>query len=76
MYDLSLNWNTSNLIPKDYLSKNNDFHITNYACPKEYEKDLTIQDPLDVKIPIDPKLLPEFELRVFKFAASCYLTII
>ena len=29
VYDLSLNWNTSCLIPKEFLSKNNDFHIVN-----------------------------------------------
>jgi hypothetical protein len=29
VYDLSLNWNTSCLIPKEFLTKNNDFHIVN-----------------------------------------------
>ena len=76
VYDLSLNWNTSCLIPKEYLTKNNDFHLVNQQCPQEYLKDLSIPDPSDQKISIDESLVPELELRVFKFAASCYLTIL
>ena len=74
--DVSLYWNTSNIIAKNYLSKNNDFKLHGYNCPKEYEQNVSIPDPLDVTIPIaDKKLVDEFELRVFKFAATCYLTI-
>jgi hypothetical protein len=47
VYDLSLNWNTSCLIPREYLTKNNDFHIVNQQCPQEYLKDLSIPDPID-----------------------------
>ena len=47
VYDLSLNWNTSCLIPKEFLTKNNDFHIVNQQCPQEYLKDLSIPDPID-----------------------------
>jgi hypothetical protein len=39
-------------------------------------RDLSIPDPIDQKLPIDERLVPELELRVFKFAASCYLTIL
>lgn len=80
VYDISLNWNTSNIIPKNNLTKNNDFHIVGYPMPKEYERDLTIPEPLDVKIPLNSKLsdaeLNDFEERVFKFAAGFYLTIL
>lgn len=47
VYDLSLNWNTSCLIPKEFLTKNNDFHLVNQQCPQEYLKDLSIPDPID-----------------------------
>lgn len=76
MQDISLYWNTSNIVAKNYLSKNNDFKLHGFPCPKEYEQNVSIPDPLDVTIPIaDKKLVDEFELRVFKFAATCYLTI-
>jgi hypothetical protein len=64
------------LIPKEFLTKNNDFHIVNQQCPQEYLKDLSIPDPIDKKITIDESLLPELELRVFRFAASSFLTIL
>ena len=44
--------------------------------PKEYERDLSIPDPLDVRLPLDENLIPEFEERVFKFAAGFYITIL
>lgn len=48
--------------------------------PKEYERDLSIPEPLDVKIDLSLKLtegeLSDFEERVFKFAAGFYLTIL
>ncbi len=50
--DISLYWNTSNIIAKNYLSKNNDFKLNSHNCPKEYEKNVSIPDPLDVSIPI------------------------
>lgn len=50
VHDLSLNWNTSCLIPKQYLTKNNDTHIVGFPIPKEYENDINIQEPLDVKL--------------------------
>ncbi len=53
VYDIALNWNTSNLIPKNYLTKNNDFHLVGYPCPKEYEKNPNLPDPIDVKMPMD-----------------------
>lgn len=76
VYDISLNWNTSNLIPKNYLTKNNDFLLVNQPCPKEYEKNPYILDPLDVKIPIPAEQAKDLELRIFKFACSFYLTIL
>lgn len=76
VYDISLNWNTSNLIPKNYLSKNSDFHLLNMKCPSEYEKDMSIIDPQDVKVPMNEKEVQEFEFRVFKFAATFYITIL
>jgi hypothetical protein len=33
VYDVGLNWNTSNIIPKNYLTKNNDFHIVPFSMP-------------------------------------------
>ena len=33
--------------------------------PKEYEKDPTIPEPLDIKIPLPEDVLPEYEERVF-----------
>jgi hypothetical protein len=75
--DISLFWNTSNIIAKNYLSKNNDFQLLSFACPKEYEQNNSISNPLDVSIPIgEAKLIDEFELRMFKFATTCYLTIL
>ena len=50
--------------------------MVNNQCPPEYLKDLNIPDPIDLKLPIDDSVVPELELRVFKFAASCYLTIL
>lgn len=76
MNDVSLYWNTNNIIPKNYLTKNNDFHIVGQPMPKEYERDLNIPEPLDVKMPLVDARLPEFEERVFKFAAGFYITIL
>jgi hypothetical protein len=44
------------------LTKNNDFHIVNQPCPKEYEKDPNIPDPLDVKIPMKEEDVTHYEL--------------
>lgn len=76
VYDVALNWNTSNLIPKNYLTKNNDFTIVGYPMPKEYEKDLNIPDPLDIRMPLPEDVLPAYEERVFQFATGFYLTIL
>ena len=69
VYDLAMNWNTNFLIPKHVLSKNNDFHLAGLPMPKEYEEDLTIPDPLDVKMEMPEEELAVYEERVFKFAA-------
>ena len=53
VYDVSLNWNTSCIIPKEFLSKNNDFALVKQQCPPEYLKDTSIADPIDIKMPID-----------------------
>ena len=75
VYDVSLNWNTSNLLPKTTLTKNNDAHIVKYNIPLEYEKDDTIPDPLDTKLPIrDKEKITEYEEKVFKFACGFYIT--
>ena len=39
VYDISVYWNTTNIIPKNYLTKNDDFHIYNQQKPPEYERD-------------------------------------
>lgn len=39
VYDVSLNWNTACLIPKEHLTKNNDFNLVNQQCPPEYLRD-------------------------------------
>ena len=69
-------WNTSEIIPKNVLSKNNDFHLNNSQCPPEYKSNPNILDPMDVSLPLKPEDIEEFELRVFKFAASFSLTIL
>jgi hypothetical protein len=58
------------------LTKNNDFDLVRQQCPEEYKCDPNIPDPIDVSIPIQESLIPELELRVFKFAASFYLTVL
>ena len=52
IYDLSLNWNTSCLIPKHFLTKNDDFHITGMPKPQEYLSDQSIIDPYDEPLPL------------------------
>ena len=52
VWDISLNWNTSCIIPKNYLTKNDDFHIHNWLKPLEYERDETIMEPIDEKLPL------------------------
>lgn len=80
VYDISLNWNTAMVIPKNYLTKNDDFHLTLISKPPEYEKDETILDPIDEKLPLTnfvaPEHIAECELEVFKFAAQYYITIL
>ena len=76
VYDISQNWNTNNIIPKNYLTKNDDFHLNGQICPPEYMNDVNIADPLDAKMPMDEGAVAEFEFRVFKFAARFYLTIL
>jgi hypothetical protein len=73
---VSLNWNTSDIIAKNYLSKNDDTYITKMELPLEYLTNEMIEPPLDVPLPMSPELTEEFELRVFKFVAQFYLTII
>lgn len=73
---MSLNWNTNCIIPRNFLTKNNDSHITGFPIPKGYDKDPTIPEPFDIKLPINLQLVPEMEERVFKFAAGFYLTIL
>ena len=75
VYDVSLNWNTSSLLPKTGLTKNNDFHLLKLPCPKEYEGIPGFVEPLDVKLPMNEAVAAELELRVFKFVAGFYLTI-
>jgi hypothetical protein len=70
-----MNWNTSNIIAKNYLTKNNDPHLAKLPIPEEYKTNPNIPDPLDVKLAIPQEALTDLELRVFKFAASFYLTI-
>jgi hypothetical protein len=55
--DIALYWNTSNIIAKYYLSKNNDFNLLGYTCPKEYEQNNSIPNALDVTISIGEKKL-------------------
>jgi hypothetical protein len=52
VYDISLYWNTACVIPKNYLTKNDDFHITLFAKPPEYERDENIMEPIDEKLPL------------------------
>lgn len=58
------------------MTKNNDFQLVKFPMPKEYERDITVPEPLDIKMPIIEELIPEIEERVFKFAASFYITIL
>lgn len=76
MYDLSLYWNTSNIIARNYLSKNNDFHLTGQKCPPEYMINESIVPADDVSLAIPAEQVDEYELRMFKFATSFYLTIL
>ena len=76
VYDVSLSWNTNCLIPKNYLTKNNDFHLVGFPMPKEYERDVNILEPLDQKLPINDDDAHVMEERVFKFAAGFYITIL
>jgi hypothetical protein len=76
VYDLSVKWNTSCYIPRKFLTKNNDFQLENQDCPEEYLGDLSLGGTNDLKITIDESLVPELELRVFKYATCCYLTIL
>ncbi|CDW78729.1 UNKNOWN [Stylonychia lemnae] len=76
VYDVALNWNTSQIIPKNFLTKNNDFHLVNLPMPKEYERDINILEPPDLKYPIDQVEADKYEERVFQFAAGFYITIL
>lgn len=72
-----MNWNTSNLLSKTTLTKNNDAHIVGFPIPEEYYSDNTVPEPLDLKLPIkDPSKILEFEESVFKFASSFYITVL
>jgi hypothetical protein len=50
--------------------------LVGFPKPKEYDSDFSIMDPLDVKMDIDPALIPAVEEKVFKFAAQFYITIL
>lgn len=52
VYDIAQTWNTSCIIPKYFLTKNDDFHIYGYPKPPEYERDDTIMEPVDEKMPL------------------------
>ena len=71
--DVSVNWNTSVIIPKKFLNKNDDFHIYNEPIPPEYINDQTILDPVDEKIDLTKinshEEIEKMELDVFKFAS-------
>ena len=76
VYDLSAKWNTSCYISREFLTKNNDFHLNNQNCPEVYMGDLSLGRASDLSIKIDESLVPELELRVFKYATCYYLTIL
>jgi hypothetical protein len=42
VYDVALNWNTDCIIPRNFLTKNNDSHIVGFPMPKEYERDINV----------------------------------
>lgn len=73
VYEISQFWNTSCIVNKTFLTKNDDFHIYNQAKPIEYERDDNILEPADEKLPLSLKYtqvqIDEMELQVFKFAA-------
>ena len=74
--DVSLYWNTSNILPRNTLTKNNDAHIVGWPIPQDYYQDLTVLEPIDVKMPLDPMIVQEYEERVFKFSAGFYITVL
>lgn len=76
VYDLSLYWNTTTVIPRTYLTKNDDFDLMRTECPPEYKSNPNIPEAGDVSLPLKPEEIEEFELRIFKFAAQFYLTIL
>ena len=80
VYDISLYWNTQTVIPRQYLTKNDDFHLTGFAKPPEYERDENIPLPADEALPLaklnSQQQIDDCELSVFKFAAGFYVTIL
>lgn len=51
VYNISLYWNTSCIIPKNFLTKNDDFHLLPHEVkPVEYYKDVLISEPVDVSL--------------------------
>ena len=62
-------------MPKNHLTKNNSF-ANGVEIPAEYLSDPTVAEPLDVKIPVAEEDVKVYEPKVFKFAASFYLTIL
>jgi hypothetical protein len=35
-----------------------------------------VLEPIDVKMPLDPMIVQEYEERVFKFSAGFYITVL
>lgn len=63
--DLTQTWNSSCIIPREYLCYNDDQHITEMEIPLGYGRDTSIKEVIDEKIPINPDRISEMEVRVF-----------
>jgi len=83
--ELLMFWNTSNIIPYTKTTRNEDLHIYNIN-PETVKRRLNaFEPPQDFFIPAEsinlskletPQRIKEFEIRVFKFTAIVYLTVI
>ena len=80
IYDITLNWNTACIVPKQYQTKNDDYHIVGFPRPIEYLSDSSIPELLDISmdlslhVPADTLKACEFE--VFKLAVGFYVGIL
>jgi len=80
IYDISLNWNTECLIPRHFLTKNDDFHLVGMNKPQEYLSDLSIPEPVDIPMPLSKTASPDdmeaLEFSVFKLCVGFYIGIL